>query len=164
MRGQRALKHPALLAGHRRRREMVRVEGGGGQPVPRPPAGLLPVTVKTWRSLWRSRVAQSWDRSSDLPVVTRYALLLDRWQRYDDIVRGAPMVRGSKDQLRANPLASRMDAIESQLRSLEDQLGLTPAARLRLGISLVEAQTALSRQWTWDGREPEGDPYRALRE
>jgi P27 family predicted phage terminase small subunit len=159
VRGQRPLKHPVLLSGHRRKRDLVELDAGPREAPPRCPSGVLPATAKKWRALWQSRVAQIWDRTSDLPVLTRYILLWDRWQRYDDLVRQAPMLRGSKEQLRANPLASRMDAIETQLRAMEDQLGLTPAARLRLGISLVEARTALEHYLEAnDDADDEEDP------
>jgi P27 family predicted phage terminase small subunit len=155
VRGQRPLQHPALLAGHRQQRELAPLGGRESLPVPRCPAGVLPATAKRWRELWKSRVSEAWDRQSDLPALTRYILLLDRWLRHDEMVRTAPMLRGSKDQLRANPLATRMDAIESQLRDLENDLGLTPAARVRLGISLVEARSALDRYL--DGHQEDDD-------
>lgn len=53
------------------------------------------------------------------------------------------MVKGSKGQVRANPLAARIDALEAQLRALEEHLGLTPASRVQLGIRLIEGQNAL---------------------
>lgn len=129
---------------------------------PRCPQGVLPETRRLWRSLWKSRVSQAWDRESDLPAVVRYVRLLDRWLRYDAMVTQTPLVRGSREQVRPNPLAVRIDAIEGQVRSLEDQLGLTPAARVRLGISLVEARTALER-WQDDEEDEGEDPRLALR-
>jgi P27 family predicted phage terminase small subunit len=164
MRGQRPLKNPALLAGHRRRQDVVGLDHAPVVAPPRCPPGVLPGTANRWRSLWRSRVAQAWDRSSDLPALTRYILLMDRWLRYDELVRQAPLVRGSKDQLRANPLALRMDALEGQMHALEEQLGLTPAARMRLGISLVEARNALDTYLQQSPADDERDPRELLRD
>jgi P27 family predicted phage terminase small subunit len=139
MRGSRPLKATPLVSGRHRRRRGPGVTLYEEQEARRPPPapkGLLPSSAATWRRLWRSRVAQSWDRTSDLPVLTRYILLLDRWHRYDELVRQAPVVKGSKGQVRPHPLAARIDAIESQVRVLEEHLGLTPASRVRLGITL----------------------------
>lgn len=159
--GQRPLTHPALLRGHRTGRDLVAIGHRPVVPPPTAPKALLPETKRYWRMLWQSRVASAWDRESDLVAVTRYIKLLDRWLRFDALVTQAPLVRGSKDQLRANPLSLRMDAIEGQVRGLEEQLGLTPAARLRLGISLVEAQTVVDR-YLADSEERE-DPRAMLR-
>jgi P27 family predicted phage terminase small subunit len=149
MRGPRTLKDPALLRGHRPQRGLVRLDRAPAVAPPRCPKDILPETRRFWRELWGSRVANAWDRESDLPAVTRYIRLLDRWLRYDGLVSQTPLVRGSKDQVRPNPLAPRMDAIEGQVSALEEQLGLTPAARLRLGISLVEALERDVRRSPW---------------
>jgi len=163
MRGPRTLKDPTLLRGHRTSRDLVPLDLPADT-APRCPTGLLPETRKYWRELWGSRVATAWDRASDLPAVTRYIRLLDRWLRYDALVAQTPLVRGSKDQVRPNPLAPRMDAIEGQVRALEEQLGLTPASRLRLGISLVSLDRDARRN-DWSAvPAPYPDPRHILRQ
>jgi P27 family predicted phage terminase small subunit len=143
MRGSRPMKAQVTRAHSRRRPEEVGLMGAQPSRPPPVPEGLQPEMATVWQTLWRSRVAQSWDRESDLPALTRYIRLLDRWHRYDDVVREMPMVKGSKGQVRANPLAARIDALEAQIRALEEHLGLTPASRIRLGIRLIEGQNAL---------------------
>ena len=89
-----------MLRGHRTSRDLVFLDLPADT-APRCPTGLLPETRKYWRALWGSRVACAWDRASDLPAVTRYIRLLDRWLRYDALVAQTPLVRGSKDQVRS---------------------------------------------------------------
>ena len=146
MRGSRPLTHPSLLSGHRQHRQLVPVGGQAPAPPPPPPGGLLPGTRTCWRRLWRSNVATAWNRDTDLVAITRYILNLDKWVRYEELVARMPMVKVAKGQLRANPLASRMDALEGQLRFTEEQYGLTPASRLRLGLEIVEHRRSLHEE------------------
>jgi P27 family predicted phage terminase small subunit len=145
MRGNRSQVHPALLRGHRTNRLPEYLDRGPAAPPPTAPRGLLPATRKHWRELWQSPVAHTWDRASDIPALCRYITNLDRWSRYEQLVAQAPIVRGSTGQLRANPLALRMDALEDQLRSAEDRFGLNAVSRLRLGIEVLDVQRELDR-------------------
>ena len=142
MRGNRSQKHPSLLTGHRPPRELTTVTPTRLR-VPTAPIGLLPLTRRRWRELWLSQLAGIWDRQTDLSGITRYILELDKWFRYEVLVQKMPLVKGSKGQLRANPLAARMDAIAQHLRSLEEQYGLTPLSRLRLGIQFTTGRLSM---------------------
>ena len=51
----------------------------------------------------------------------------------------ALVVKGSTGQIRANPLADLALKLEGSIGRLEGELGLTPAARQRMGIRLVQA-------------------------
>jgi P27 family predicted phage terminase small subunit len=143
MRGNRSQKHPSLLRGHRQRVLPVRLDEPETGPFPSAPRGLLEATRKRWRELWRSPVASTWDHGSDLPALQRYIANLDRWLRYEKLVVQAPLVRGSVGQLRPNPLAKRMDALEEQMRAAEDRYGLNPVSRLRLGIEVLDTRRSL---------------------
>ena len=144
MRGSYPQKHPSLLVGHRRHRIPVPAERGTEQPPPPPPKGLLPLTRSQWRKLWRSPVARTWDRDADLLALMRYIGNVDRWLRYEKLVNEVPIVRGSVGQVRPNPLAKRMDALEEQIRAAEDRFGLNAAGRLRLGIEVLETRRGLA--------------------
>jgi P27 family predicted phage terminase small subunit len=146
MRGTRPLKRPELLMGHRRHRALVAVDATPTEPPPPAPAGLLPGTGETWERLWTSFLAGAWNRDTDLPAIARYVLNLDKWCRYEEMVAKVPMVKGSKGQLRSNPLAGRMDALEGQLRFTEEQYGLTPASRIRLGLEIMEHRRSLAEE------------------
>jgi hypothetical protein len=53
------------------------------------------------------------------------------------------VVEGSQGQPVASPLFKVAMALDSEVRALEDRYGLTPAARLKLGIRLGEAARSL---------------------
>ena len=138
MRGTRALKRPELLTGHRRHPALRRIDTLPAGDPPPVPVGLRPATEETWSRLWASKLASAWNRDTDLEAIRRYVLNLDKWHRYEEMVAQVPMLKGSKGQLRANPLATRMDALEGQLRFTEEQYGLTPASRIRLGLEILD--------------------------
>src|SRR6476620_8452790 len=72
--------------------------------VPEPPEGLLESTLEAWRVYWRSDVAQA-TTEEGLPTIRRLFELYDQRDRAMAIVRQTLVVRGSKDQLRLNPVA-----------------------------------------------------------
>jgi P27 family predicted phage terminase small subunit len=137
MRGSRPTTHPSQRVGHRRQPTLTQVPSGTTR-VPTAPTGLTPRVHRLWRILWKSAAASTWDAAADLPALTRYFRNLDRWMGHEEIVRKAPVVRGSKGQLRANPLANRMDALDGSLRAIEEQFGLTPLGRMRLGLEVIK--------------------------
>lgn len=138
MRGTRPLKRPELLQGHRRHAQLRSVNTVPTEAPPPAPGGLSADGAGVWERLWQSKLACAWNRETDLCALTRYVLNLDKWLQYEAMVARVPMVKGSKGQLRANPLATRMDALEGQLRFTEEQYGLTPASRIRLGLEILE--------------------------
>lgn len=141
-------KLPAQRAGHGKGQETAafRPVSQRAPTLPRPERDALSESAKTyWRSLWKSAAAASWDRDADLPALTVYILDLDQWLRFRALVAQAPLVRGSKEQLRANPLVKEMRVLERQLRATEEQFGMSPRARISLGTSLVEGVSRLDR-------------------
>jgi P27 family predicted phage terminase small subunit len=110
--------------------------------VPEPPEGLLESTLEAWRIYWRSDVAQA-ATEEGLPTIRRLFELYDQRDRAMEIVRQALVVRGSKDQLRLNPVADLVTKLETIILRLETELGLTPMSRARLGIATGQAQLTL---------------------
>jgi P27 family predicted phage terminase small subunit len=100
---------------------------------PAPPAELLPDTVRRWDVYWRSPAADVVDRERDLAAVERLFVLYDQHARAMEIVSKALMVKGSMGQVRVNPLAEHALRLEDKIIRLENELGLTPAARRRMG-------------------------------
>ena len=121
--------------------------------VPDAPGGLSPRVHRLWLQLWKSTAATAWDEAADLPALTRYFRNLDRWIAHEEIVRKAPIVRGSRGQLRANPLSNRMDALDGSLRATEEQFGMTPLGRMRLGWEVVKPLNP----WDEDEEDEEDD-------
>jgi P27 family predicted phage terminase small subunit len=110
--------------------------------VPEPPEGLLASTVQAWTAYWRSDVARAIG-DENLVTVRRLFELIDQRDRALDVVRAALVVRGSRDQLRLNPVADLVTKLETIILRLETELGLTPMSRARLGIVTGVAELTL---------------------
>ena len=121
------------------------VEGGAAAvpEVPQTQPALLKRTREWWESVWRSQIAGSWDRESDLPAVERLAKLHDDRERAVRSYRQEPLVEGSQGQPVLNPLRSVVAECDKEIRQLEDRLGLSPLARLKLGVTFGEMHRSL---------------------
>lgn len=108
-------------------------------------AGVKPLdqTVSAWDRLWHSDVVSVVDLKSDMESVVRWASLLDERERAFRAFRRKRLVEGSMGQPTLNPLWSVVRGCDSELRALEDRIGLTPKARLQLGITYGEAVKSL---------------------
>lgn len=135
-------------AGRRQRRNATDVGlvvvGGASQASPSVPAkGWLAVTVQRWEAFWGSDIATVAKPDSDMPALTRL------FGYYDDLERSARafakerFVVGSQGQPRLNPLAAHIATLEGNVRALEDRFGLSPQARLKLGVDFAHAASSL---------------------
>jgi P27 family predicted phage terminase small subunit len=135
--------------------------------VPEPPQGLSEQVLELWETYWRSDVARV-ASEVDLPVVRRYVVLLDQYEKAIEVVNKAIVVKGSTGQIRTNPLADYALKLAGQLLRLEEELGLTPLARQRLGIAVAErfrSLDELNRSLTQTAADEDGneqDPRLAL--
>ena len=104
-------------------------------PVRRPRARpeWRPDTKAAWHAYWSSELA-GMAVAVDLPAIARLFAMYDQHARSMELVAQALVVRGSTGQLRTNPLADHALRLESAIVRLENELGLTPAARQRMGI------------------------------
>lgn len=103
----------------------------------------LPETVQAWDRLWSSDVVGVVDLRSDMETVVRWASLLDERERSFRAFRRHRLVEGSKGQPTLNPMWDVVRACDTELRALEDRIGLSPKARLQLGITFAEAGKSL---------------------
>lgn len=142
------------ILGHRKRRVVTtRVPKSV---VPPAPADMLPATVEAWRVYWSSELA-SLALAVDQQAIRRLFTMYDQHARSMDIVSQALLVKGSTGQLRTNPLADHALKLEGAIVRLENELGLTPMARNRLGIKLTEEKASAK------AAAPEASPYRHLK-
>jgi P27 family predicted phage terminase small subunit len=111
---------------------------------PAPPAGLLKATKGQWVAFWSSPVAKLVDTDSDLPALGRLFELVDECARYRTSIRQTPFIEGSMGQQVRNPLVKDLQSAQAELRQLEDRFGLSPRARLSLGVVLGEAKRSLA--------------------
>ena len=129
--------------------------------LPAPPRELLADTVRAWEGFWRSPLATVVTLETDLPALERLFTLYDERCRAYRAFRRARVVEGSQGQAVLNPLGRQMLAYDAEIRQLEDRFGLTPMARLRLGVQLGAAQRTLAdlnRALEEEERGDEEDP------
>jgi P27 family predicted phage terminase small subunit len=110
---------------------------------PEPPAGLLAASASEWRRLWSTPIAATFVES-DTSALARLFQLRDERSRAFRAAGRARLVAGSKGQVRLSPLLGYVSTLDAEIRALEDRFGLTPRARLTLGITLGEAHRSLS--------------------
>ena len=112
--------------------------------VPNPPPGLLKVSRDMWSAFWQSDLGRAASTVTDLPVVTRLFTLYDERERaYRAVRKEGRLVEGSQGQPVMNPLLRQMSTFDVEIRNLEDRMGMSPKARLMLGIQLGAAKKTL---------------------
>jgi hypothetical protein len=97
-----------------------------------------------WAELWSSPLAGQ-IKATDLPALRR---LFDFRHQLADAQarsRAEPLVVGSTGQPVLSPFAAEVHRLEGAIGKLEDRFGLTPLARLRLGVTLEEGKSLVSR-------------------
>jgi hypothetical protein len=103
-----------------------------------------PEVAEAWAELWSSPLA-GLIRPTDVPAVRRLFdlrhRLIETYRAYDE----DPISVGSMGQPVLSPFAAEAHRIESELEKLEDRFGLTPLARLRLGVTFEEGVSLASR-------------------
>lgn len=111
--------------------------------IPPVPQGLLPSVRRSWRVFWESSIPQVLNEV-DQRGIRRLFRLYDQHERALEILEKAMLVKGSVGQIRVNPVADLVLKLESAILRLENEFGLTPMARARLGIALGEAHRSLT--------------------
>ena len=112
--------------------------------IPEPPANLSVQQLDTWHGYFRSPLS-ALIKETDLPVVRRLWNYYQQHEELTNIFDRGRLVPGSTGQPRINPAHDAAMKLESAISRLENELGLTPTARLRLGITFADATTSLER-------------------
>ena len=111
--------------------------------VPGPSEAWRPGTVERWSEFWGSPLAGQVQVSDHGPL-RRLFWLYDECDRLLEAIEATGrVVEGSQGQPRANPLYKQVQEFQAEARQLEDRFGLSPKARLALGISFAEAALGL---------------------
>ena len=111
--------------------------------MPKAPEGMLKKTRDQWAAFWGSDVAAVCSPPTDLPALERLFSLYDERERCARAIRKSPLVTGSQGQPVLNPLSRQVGAVDPEIRQLEDRFGLTPMARLKLGVRFGQAAQSL---------------------
>ena len=154
---------PKVAGERQRRNRRARVELVPQGEAPPVPQGIrwLAGTVEAWAAYWSSPVSQAVDCRTGYQVVYRLFTLLDLRERAYRSYRRRPFVKGAGGQKDANPQASLMLRMDQEIRLIGQDIGLTPAAQLRLGLETAKAAEKLDNlERVWQAEEvPEGaDP------
>ena len=111
--------------------------------VPQPDPVWSVGTVERWQDFWTSPLSQQVE-ASDHGALRRLFWLYDEVERLIDAIgQTGRVVAGSTGQPRANPLYKQVQEFQAEARQLEDRFGLSPKARLSLGITFAEAASSL---------------------
>lgn len=154
------LKSPELKTGHSKGRKERPTLGlvPAKEPmalVPKPPAGLLAQSKRIWTAYWASQVSGAVDADADMHRIHRWIMSVDEYERVLAVFRKERVVQGSQGQPVINPLASYLQNLETNISRAESEMGLTPMARLKLGITFGQAQlTAAELNRMLDGQPP----------
>jgi P27 family predicted phage terminase small subunit len=110
--------------------------------VPEPPDGLDEYRLEAWNEFFHSELSQLVKRT-DMSAVARLWSYYQQHADLTNIFAKGRMVAGSQGQPRLNPALDGLMKLEGAILRLENELGLTPSARLRLGITFADATNSL---------------------
>lgn len=112
------------------------------QLAPRLPDGLGEHAAATWAAFWSSRVSGAVDLDADGEALRHWILCVDEREKLRAATVRAPLVKGSHEQLMLNPLFRRIRDLNREIARAEEHFGMTPLARLRLGVTFLQEQAA----------------------
>lgn len=100
--------------------------------------GWLKATKEAWVIYWESDLSRIL-APPHLPALYRLFDMRDAQARALRLYKRRPLVDGSMGQPVVNPAMKTAQALEGDIRALEDRLGLTPKAQANLGIAVGNA-------------------------
>ena len=100
--------------------------------------------VVTWLAFWASPLANTMGET-DVPGLYRLWELRIQADAFNGTAaREGYMVEGAKGQPAAHPLLAKAQALLAPIAQLEREYGLTPVAKVRLGLSTAKAHKTLA--------------------
>lgn len=117
----------------------LRLVKGDGIDPGEPDPEWSPAVAGWWADFWSQRELLLGLGSIDVHLVRRIAGLKQLREEAAAGLKGNPLVMGSQGQPVANPLSRLVLSYDAEIRQLEDRLGLSPRARLNLGVSIAQA-------------------------
>src|SRR5262245_52879975 len=105
---------------------LVSFPGAKQVQAPPMPKDLLAVTKTLWRAFWASPMAGMIEPGTDMAVVIRLFGLYDERERSYRAYRRSRLILGSQGQKVLNPMGRAMQDFDSEIRQLEDRLGMSP--------------------------------------
>lgn len=146
--------------GHRTYAGLSVLPTGQDAPPPAPPPGIRKGTRarRLWEAVWESELRKVIDRRTDLPRLERWILATAELERVRRTLQRTRLVRGSTGQPVLNPLAAYAADLERTIEKAEDAFGMTPKARLGLGLDVAAlAKTAADLNRMLEDQGDDGD-------
>lgn len=100
--------------------------------------------AESWSEMWASGLAAHF-KATDVPALERLFTLRSRLGAALEEADKQPVVPGSTGQPTLSPWFAEAHRLEAEVERLEDRFGLTPQARLRLGVTLEEGLSLAAR-------------------
>lgn len=133
-----ARKPPERRQDRHKARSTVVTLAPAAPPAPEPPEELLKSTAALWNEFWSSDIARAW-QGPDIDGLRRLIVYRDEWQRMINAHRAHRFVEGSMGQAKVSPALEVALKLEAAMGRLAADLGLSPLARMRLGIAFGQA-------------------------
>ncbi len=98
-------------------------------------------------------------------MIRRLFILYDERERAYEEAKDKRIVKGSQDQEVLNPLLKYIAQCDTEIRQIEDRLGMSPRSRLQLGIAFGDAMRSmdeLNRRLAATDVEEKDDPRLSL--
>jgi len=125
---------------------VVRVLPSAMPMVPTPAPTWAPEVSEAWNDFWSSPLAgPQVMKPTDAPALRRLFDLRNRLLWALTAMDDEPIVVGSTGQPTMSPWAAEIHRLEGAVSRLEDKFGLTPLARLKLGVTYEEGVSLAHR-------------------
>ena len=124
---------------------IVRALPSAAPMVPKPEPHWRPGVVEGWNDYWSSPMAGQVMKPTDAPALKRLFEWRHRLLIALDAFDAEPIVTGSTGQPTMSPWAQEVHRLEAEVGKLEDKFGLTPLARLKLGVTFEEGVSLAQR-------------------
>ena len=137
-------KKPAELRQNHKTQDVGLLPRGTSDPVvPAADSAWTAGTLERWQDFWTSPLAQQAETSDQGALRRLFWLYNEIGLLIAAVEDTGRVVAGSTGQPRANPLYKQIQEFQAEARQLEDRFGLSPKARLQLGITFAEAASSL---------------------
>lgn len=117
---------------------------------PPAPRGLTEYAKGVWRDFWASPLVAAIDINADKPALVRWIKAISEKDAIEkeiaggkDDEQGGRTAKGSTGQTVLNPLYRRLADLDAQIAKAEEQFGMTPLARMRLGIAIRDGGASI---------------------
>lgn len=106
---------------------------------PAPPPGLRAYGKAVWADFWTSDVSGAVNMAAHGEDLAWWIRCVDERQHLWDILKAAPLVKGSHGQLMQNPLVRSIRELTHDIQVASDRFGMTPLAQFRMQFTVSEA-------------------------